>query len=751
MTASEIKKLAAERALDVARWIYPQGKKAGNNWVVGDINGSPGKSFGVYIGPGPKAGIAKEFGDSVPGCDNLVEVYARKNTVEFAVACQAVANFLGVTWDRQRPDGTPAKMNGNHVPVPQPRRAEPKQAPAPEPAKPLPEYPWEDATAGADDERMEKLASERALSMPFILWLVKADLLGFAYHYNKGPFAAFPIHDEQGRVVAAHLKAPNRSGELDWTVSKPDNHTLSIPTKPLVIGDIEHSEVVWVAESQWDALALLDRLKVQETGLAAGVAVFITRGAGNGKMVSRIAKPGRALVLWVQNDKPDEKGKVASERWARDCVEHAGPCRVLRVSIPAEYEDPDDWVRRTNPSAEVIARLAAKAECVREASESVPDGPDLAADPAEAPAPLSDLERPFISLMDIAPGPPDPMKTLLGNRFLCKGSGMLFVGPSGIGKSSASVQQDILWGLGREAFDIAPQRPLRILTIQSENDDDDLREMRDSVVRGLGLSAEETEIVRRNVFYETQQIRTGPDFLAYVDARMRRGQLFDLLRIDPLNGCLGADPTDTEKTMAFLRNGLNPILAKYDVGAIINHHTPKTTYRDTSGWRGSDWMYAAAGGADIVNWARAVLVIDPTYVPHVFKFIAAKRGARIDWRDADNAREIIRHFCHAEDGIYWRTAEEADLDAARAAAPAAKGQARLSAKTSDALKALVPMTEPIAKETLIYNAGLAGIGMNAARNLLKVLLVSGELFEWRIPRPRTNPAVHISRREQTLV
>src|SRR6266852_145470 len=66
---------------------------------------------------------------------------------------------------------------------------------------------------------------------------------------------------------------------------------------------------------------------------------------------------------------------------------------------------------------------------------------------------------------------------LLGKRFLCVEGGMLFVGPSGIGKSSANVQQDILWSLGRSAFGIRPARPLRILCVQAENDDGDLAEM----------------------------------------------------------------------------------------------------------------------------------------------------------------------------------------------------------------------------------------------------------------------------------
>jgi hypothetical protein len=42
-------------------------------------------------------------------------------------------------------------------------------------------------------------------------------------------------------------------------------------------------------------------------------------------------------------------------------------------------------------------------------------------------------------------------KPTFGNRFLCVEGGLLFVGPSGIGKSSAGMQQDICWALGRPA------------------------------------------------------------------------------------------------------------------------------------------------------------------------------------------------------------------------------------------------------------------------------------------------------------
>ena len=353
----------------------------------------------------------------------------------------------------------------------------------------------------------------------------------------------------------------------------------------------------------------------------------------------------------------------------------------------------------------------------------------------------------LVPLMDISAGEPDPRKTVLGNRFLCIGGGMLFVGPSGIGKSSASVQQDVLWSLGRPAFGIRPARPLRILTIQAENDAEDLAEMRDGVCRGLGLTDADRQLVRERVFYETEQARTGAEFLAYADKRLAMAQ-FDLLRIDPFLAYLGADVMNSEQTAAFLRTGLNPILTRRAVACIIAHHTPKVTNRDTSNWRGTDWMYSGAGSADITNWTRAALVIDPTHAPGVFKFIAAKRGNRIGWTNEDGERETLRHYCHASDGLYWREATDDDLEAVEAAAQAKK-QGK-SVKPAADLKAHVPTVGAIPKVVLLQKAQGSGFGKHAAAAALKELLETGAVFRWEIKRKGTNPEVRISRHEQTL-
>ena len=133
------------------------------------------------------------------------------------------------------------------------------------------------------------------------------------------------------------------------------------------------------------------------------------------------------------------------------------------------------------------------------------------------------------------------------------------------------------------------------------------------------------------VLYVTEKSRTGMAFLSDVVEPPLAKYRPDIIRIDPLLAYLGADVNVAAETAKFLRNGLNPLLAKYDCAAILVHHTPKANNRDTSNYRQSDWQYAGAGSADITNWTRSILVIEPTHAPHVFKFIAAKRGRHLDW------------------------------------------------------------------------------------------------------------------------
>lgn len=347
-------------------------------------------------------------------------------------------------------------------------------------------------------------------------------------------------------------------------------------------------------------------------------------------------------------------------------------------------------------------------------------------------------------LLDFREREPDEAATLLGKRFLCREGGALFVGPSGIGKSSASVQMDIAWSIGREAFGIRPARPLRILQIQAENDAGDLHEMVAGVCRAMSLTEDDAQVCRENLLVWSEKSKTAETFIAEVVAPLLEAHRPDILRIDPLLAYLGADPTDTAKLANFCRNQLNPLLEKYQCACILNHHTPKTTNRDTTNWRASDWMYSGAGGADLSNWARAILVIEPTANPDAFRFIAAKRGKRIGWVDSYGETVHERLFCHSSSGIAWREATEDEVAGIRPAKDR-------NVPDDEALMAQVPIEGPMAKDALMSKWNGLGLGEKKCRRKLAELLDAGRLHEWRKKRDGVRPEILISRHEQTLV
>ena len=347
---------------------------------------------------------------------------------------------------------------------------------------------------------------------------------------------------------------------------------------------------------------------------------------------------------------------------------------------------------------------------------------------------------PLLSLRDKTP---DANDTLLGNRFLCREGGMLFVGPSGVGKSSAATQQDLCWSVGKPAFGITPARPLKILQIQAENDGGDLHEMVAGVWKAMGFGPEEEKLCTANLHVVSEKTRTGSAFLSEVVRPLLRLHRPDIIRIDPLLAYLGDDPTDTKALAAFCRSGLNPLLEEFQCAVILNHHTPKTTNRDTKAWRPSDWMYSGSGGADLSNWARAILVIEPTDNPAAFRFIGAKRTKHLGWFDQFGNLQFQRIFCHSERSIAWREATETECDSVRA-------KKDKDMPTDLELIGFVPEEGVIDKEVLLTRWNQTGLGQAKCKGRIAALLAGGELFEGRVKRPGTRPKLQISREPQEV-
>jgi RecA-family ATPase len=197
---------------------------------------------------------------------------------------------------------------------------------------------------------------------------------------------------------------------------------------------------------------------------------------------------------------------------------------------------------------------------------------------------------------------------LLGDGFLRRGQGALLPGPTGIGKSSLAMQAAILWALGKPFFSIKPERPLKSLIVQAENDDIDLVEMRDGICAELGLNADEQAAVGCRVFIMTAHER-GMELFRRLDPEVERFKA-DLLILDPLFAYMDGAVKDQEDVSAFLRSMLQPFIVRHKMGALVLHHTNKPpSGREKSTWQAGDFAYAGSGSIEFANWARAVVVL----------------------------------------------------------------------------------------------------------------------------------------------
>ncbi len=280
---------------------------------------------------------------------------------------------------------------------------------------------------------------------------------------------------------------------------------------------------------------------------------------------------------------------------------------------------------------------------------------DITAPPPLVSRPLGDLVR-FHG---------DDPSELLKDRYLCKCGMLLLAGPTGIGKSSFSMQCQLLWAIGREAFGIRPARPLKSLLIQAENDDGDLAEMRDGVLAGLNMTREEQDAALSNVIVCRENSRTGRTFFVDVVKPLLTEHKPDLLWIDPALAYLGGDGSSAEVVGGFLRNMLQPLLDEFQCACIIVHHTNKPlSGKEKSTWQAGDFAYIASGSAEWANAPRAVLAIRSIGSHDIFELVAGKRGRRAEWRDCQDERIYSQLIQHSKEPgqICWLPASKDDLE-----------------------------------------------------------------------------------------
>ena len=101
----------ARRVEELAAYLFPNGKREGVHWCVGDVTGAPGKSFKICIA-GDKAGLWGDFADSRKHSRNLLNLWMVARKCDFKTALREAAEWLGVPLapvTRQRTNQPPAE------------------------------------------------------------------------------------------------------------------------------------------------------------------------------------------------------------------------------------------------------------------------------------------------------------------------------------------------------------------------------------------------------------------------------------------------------------------------------------------------------------------------------------------------------------------------------------------------------------------------------------------------------------------
>lgn len=96
LNARDIAQRLADQAADVAEHLLPRGKRNGQEWKAGSINGEPGQSLSVRVA-GSKRGVWKDFATDQGG--DLLDLWAARNGQSITEAMRDAARYLGLHVD----------------------------------------------------------------------------------------------------------------------------------------------------------------------------------------------------------------------------------------------------------------------------------------------------------------------------------------------------------------------------------------------------------------------------------------------------------------------------------------------------------------------------------------------------------------------------------------------------------------------------------------------------------------------------
>lgn len=117
-----ISQALTQRVEDVCQNLWPNGRRDGTNWCVGDVYGTAPSNRGSFrVGlVGDRAGVCKDFASDEKAFD-LLEAWAKNRGISVLDAAREAAAFLGFSVDYPNPKASPKPTKRTKKPVNQKR------------------------------------------------------------------------------------------------------------------------------------------------------------------------------------------------------------------------------------------------------------------------------------------------------------------------------------------------------------------------------------------------------------------------------------------------------------------------------------------------------------------------------------------------------------------------------------------------------------------------------------------------------
>lgn len=251
---------------------------------------------------------------------------------------------------------------------------------------------------------------------------------------------------------------------------------------------------------------------------------------------------------------------------------------------------------------------------------------------------------------------------LIGDRWLRRGSSLLFVGQSGVGKSTLLMDQAMKWAFGMPWFGIVPKRRLKVIVIQAENDIADLYDQYTGALCSAFSNRPPQDVMHAaqtsGIEFFRETVKTGEAFTVMLRKLIRKTKA-DLVYVDPLLSYIGGDISKQDVASKFLRNLLQPILLETGAILVVAHHFPKPKGKDSQPESIADMAYSGMGSSELTNWAREVCVLKEMGMntPRKFLLGLTKRGSRSGMEDSTGKKTAQICIQHGEKHLTWEYAE----------------------------------------------------------------------------------------------